>query len=182
MGQQRPLLTQGTSEGELRRWYWTKDELVVFARTLGVRTTGSKEQVTDRLADRLSGRVGRSESRSAPLTPQLTGPLASETVIPPSQRCSQVLRVFFTSAVGPSFRFDAAMREFIASADGAVTLGDAVDHWHRTRHQVREIGRQFDLNRFTRQWHLEHPGGSAEQLKAAWVTYRSQPTDKRPRA
>ena len=177
----RPLLTQGLSGAELRRWYWTKAELVAFARSVEIRTSGSKEQLTDRLADRLDGRVERAEPRRAPPAAQLTGPVTSATVIPPGQRCSQLLRAFFRSEIGPSFRFDGPMREFVSTANGAATLGDAVEHWRRTRHQQREIGRQFELNRFTRQWHREHPGGSAEQLRAAWLAYRSQPTDARPR-
>lgn len=180
MGEQRPLLAEALSGAELRRWYWTKAELVAFARALGVRTSGSKEQVTDRLADRLDGRGERSEPERRPAAPQLSGPVSAETVIPPGQRCSQLLRAFFESAIGASFRFDGAMRDFVSAADGAATLGDAVEHWHRTRHESREIGWQFELNRFTRQWYLEHPRGTALQLRAAWVDYRSQPTDARP--
>lgn len=181
MGEQRPLLTPGLSGAEFRRWYWTKAELVVFARALGVQTSGGKEQLTDRLADRLDGRVGGSEPEQRSATPQLTGEVGAETVIPHGQRCSQLLRRFFQSAVGPSFRFDAAMREFVSTANGAATLGDAVEHWHRTRQDAdREIGRQFELNRFTRQWWLENPGGSAEQLRAAWRVHRSLPADVRP--
>nr|WP_269452099.1 SAP domain-containing protein [Tessaracoccus coleopterorum] len=37
------------------RWYWVKDELVVFARALGVRTTGSKDLLTGRIAAALDG-------------------------------------------------------------------------------------------------------------------------------
>ena len=57
---------------------------------------------------------------------QLGGDLTESTVIPPGQRCSQVLRAWFVDQVGQQFHFDAAMREFIGSADGTTTLGDAL--------------------------------------------------------
>lgn len=62
------------------------------------------------------------------------------------------MRRWLTAAAGPSFRFDGAMREFFAAADGYTTLGDAVVHWHRTRSEpARAIDPQFELNRFSRQ-------------------------------
>jgi hypothetical protein len=182
MSEQRPPLSRDLDGAELRRWYWTKDELAVFARALGVRTSGSKEQLTDRLAHRLDGRAERRDPVRRTGEAQLASPVTADTVIPPGQRCSQVLRIFFESDIGSSFSFDGPMREFISAANGTATLGDAVEHWHRTRNQVREIGRQFELNRFTRQWHLDNPGGSPEQLRAAWRAYRSLPTDARSRA
>ena len=43
------------SGAELRRWYWLRNELVDFARTLGVTTTGTKTLLTQRLAHALDG-------------------------------------------------------------------------------------------------------------------------------
>lgn len=31
----------------------------------------------------------------------------------------------------------------------------------------------------TRAWHADHPGGSRDELLAAWHTYRSLPVDER---
>ena len=104
-------------------------------------------------------------------------------MIPPGQPCTQQVRHWLVGAVGPPFRFDGPMREFFASADGSRTLGDAVTHWHRTRKQTaRPIDPQFELNRFTRQWHLDHPNGSRAELLADWARYRALPVDQRGRA
>jgi hypothetical protein len=100
-------------------------------------------------------------------------------VIPPGQRSSHVLREFFTAEVGPSFRFDAAMRDFVANGAGK-TLGDAVDHWWASRDRdAPPIGPQFELNRFTREWWRANPGGTRDELRAAWLAYRNQPADLR---
>lgn len=75
------------------------------------------------------------------------------------------------------------MRQWFAETDGTETLGDAVAHWQATRGKSsEEIGRQFELNRFTRSWHAAHPDGSHEQLLDAWRHYRSLPVDARERA
>ena len=74
------------------------------------------------------------------------------------------------------------MRAFIGHREGA-TLSDAVDHWRRTRSEDRaSIDQQFELNRFTRRWYAEHPGGRREQLLQDWAIHRGTPTDESPPA
>lgn len=177
----RPPLALALPAAEFTRWYWRKDELVDFARTLGIATSGAKELLAQRIAATLDG------SEFIEPTPgrrnggrQLGGDLTEATMIPPGQRCSQVLRAWFVKHAGPQFHFDAAMREFIGSADGTTTLGDALAHWRTTRDGgPREIDAQFEYNRFTREWHRANPTGSREQLLADWAIYRSLPIDER---
>lgn len=167
---------------EFRRWYYLKAELTTFARELGLATGGSKESVADRIARALCGDEpprGETVDTVRGGGPQLEGPVSRATVIPPGQRSSQVLREFFTAEVGPSFRFDAAMRDVVAKGAGK-TLGDALDHWWASRNRDEApIGPQFELNRFTREWWRTNPGGSRDELRAAWLAYRNQPSDLR---
>lgn len=180
--EQRPAIAEVQSGSELRRWYWLKTELVDLARLRGVRTSGGKVELTDRLAAHLDGLPQLTPARAAApprANTQLAGSLTADTVIPPGQRSSQALRVFFTEAIGPQFRFDGPMRDFIASGAGK-TLGDAIAHWHATRDQPRtEIAPQFELNRFVRAWHEAHPDGTREQAIAAWHAHRALPIDRR---
>ncbi len=72
------------------------------------------------------------------------------------------------------------MRDFLATSEGA-TLDDAVAHWHMTRNAAkRPTAQSLEYVRFTREWHLAHPDGSAEQCRAAWRVHRSLPVDERP--
>jgi len=180
----RPTLRPGLAAEEFRRWYWLKDELIGFARELGIRSTGSKETLTARIAAKLGGGefVEPDEPRRGG-SGQLSGTLLPETVIPVGQRCSQAVRAWLAAQVGEGFRFDAEMRAFFANSDGTLTMQDAVDHWYATRGRgPRSIDNQFEYNRFTRTWYDEHPDGSRKDLLAAWQQYRSQPIDERGRA
>jgi hypothetical protein len=178
---ERPPLAPGLSGAELLRWYWLKDELVGLARQLGISAAGSKPELTQRLIAALDGEPVPTPTRrrASPPSAQLSGPLGPDTVIPPGQRCSQELRAFFAQHVGRTFRFDAAMRDFIAAGAGR-TLGDAVEHWHATRSSPPPpIGQQFELNRFLHDWYAaDHSGGRAEAI-AAWQAHRSLPVDAR---
>jgi hypothetical protein len=138
--------------------------------------------LTARLAAALDGVPPPAEAppapaRRSPAAKQLAAPVDDGTVIPESQRCSQVLRAFFTGRIGPAFHFDAFMRAFIAENAGR-TLGDAVQHWHDTRAQAqrpREVGAQFEFNRFLRAWHAGHPSGTRAEALNAWRAHRARP-------
>lgn len=191
--EQRPTICAVHSGTELQRWYWLKTELIDLARARGVSPGGGKRDLTARLAAHLDGKPLPPPARRAtapgdggdtrladharPAGKQLAGTLTTDTIIPAGQRSSQALRTFFTETIGPSFRFDGPMRDFIANGAGR-TLGDAVDHWHATRNRPRgEIAPQFELNRFTRAWHEAHPGGTHAQAIEAWQRHRALPRD-----
>ena len=168
---------------EFLRWYWLKDELALFARSIGRKATGSKGLLTERIAAALDGRAFAEPVARLPRPgTQLSGPLAPSTRIPAGQRCSQVVRAWLAGQLGPAFHFDAAMREYFAAADGTQTLQGAIEHWKNTRDSgPQDIDPQFEYNRFTRAWHESNPGGGREDLLAAWNRYRSSPVDERGR-
>lgn len=174
----RPALSTHLTESEFRRWYWLQAELAVFARELGVAAGGPKATLGDRIAARLGKREWLEPQQARFDGGALREPLSDASVISAGQRSSQQLRAYFSERIGTGFRFDGAMRSFIAT--GGVTLGQAVQHWHDTRGSVGlPIDPQFELNRFTRAWHAGNPGGSREELLAAWANYRSLPIDMR---
>lgn len=182
--EQRPQLSESLDAAELLRWYWLKDELSNFAKSLGIRSTGGKELLTQRIAAKLDGAAFVEPTREPRRgVEQLSGALSAATVIPLGQRCSQVVRAWFTEQVGPSFAFDGEMRAFFARADGTLTLQDALDHYLNTRGQRQKtIDAQFEYNRFTRAWHEANPSGDRAALLRAWQEYRSRPVDQRGRA
>lgn len=164
---------------EFRRWYWLKDELAAFARSNGVSASGSKPDIADRIHAFLDGTEIPPPTPRSRSAAKLVEPINRDTVIPPGQRASQQLRPFFESEIGTSFRYDWFMRTFLSENAGA-TLGDAVDHWHATRDTpTPETPAQLEFVRFTKQWHLDHPDGSAAECRAAWAHHRSLPVDQR---
>lgn len=179
----RPILAPGLLEEEFLRWYWLKAELESFARQLDIRATGSKDLLTARIGAALAGRpfAEPAPARRAGGC-QLSGVLTPSTVIPEGQRSSQVVRAWMLEQIGPSFHFDAEMREFFAASDGTKTMQDAVDYYLSTRDQgSKSIDGQFEYNRFTRAWHQQHPTGSRDKLLTDWRTYRDTPIDQRGR-
>ncbi len=46
----RPDIDACKDAAEFRQWYYLKEELVVFARANGLKTTGGKFDIADRIA------------------------------------------------------------------------------------------------------------------------------------
>lgn len=180
----RPALDSGLSAQEFQRWYWLKSELIDFARSLDIKTAGSKTVLTERIAATLDGQTFQEPAtlRCRGTSRQLSGRLSLQTVIPQGQRCSQVVRAWMTEHVDGGFHFDKHMREFFAQTNGTQTLQDAAEHWLATRGVSKDsIDPQFEYNRFTRAWYEEHPDGTRHELLAAWRDYRARPIDERGR-
>lgn len=165
---------------QFSRWYWLKTELAGFARSQGLPASGGKEQLAERISAVLDGRPQPSPPAAKRSTKQLAGPPTADRAVPKGQRCSQLLRAWFTEQLGAGFHFDVHMPDFFAAADGNSTLADALAHWQETRTaSAPEIGRQFELNQFTRTWFSGHPDGTREQMHAARQLHRSLPKDLR---
>jgi hypothetical protein len=110
---------------------------------------------------------------------RLEGGLSRKTVIPEGVVLSRHLREWFEAELGPGFRSDRRLREFLRTGAGK-TLGDAVDQYLATRDSGPvEIEPQFELNRFTRLWWEANPDGTREELREAWRQYRDTPAELR---
>lgn len=182
-GESRPALTPALTGAELGRWYWTLAELSALAREMGLSAGGGKTAVTARLAAALDGLPPEPAAPAASAARrsghQLAAPVDGATVIPPGQRCSQLLREFFVREIGPGFHFDAFMRDYVARGAGR-TLAEAVAHWHATRARAaepQEVGAQFEFNRFLRDWYAARPDGTRAEALAAWQAHRARPRD-----
>lgn len=79
----RPRLTDNLTGADLLRWYWLKEELTNFARQLGIRATGSKALLTQRIAAKLDDvPFAEPHPTKRATRAQLDGALTAATVIP----------------------------------------------------------------------------------------------------
>ncbi len=172
----RPAVSDVSDQETLLRWYWLRDELVVIARRLGVGVHCGKVELTARIAAHLSRLPPPSEDPVAVRHDRLPATLTGDTVIEPGQRCTQALREWLAARVGEALRFDGPMRT--AVSEGGITLDGLVGVWRATRRRSDDdIAPQFEFNRFSRQWHSEHPGGLREDMLRVWRAHRDAPRD-----
>ena len=173
----RPALTAALSSAEFRRWYWLRTELAQFCRAHGLPAGGAKLDLAARIARHLDGappsppaRAPGRPGREAAAAPTPSG------LIPPDVRCDQRLRAFFVGQVGSTFRFTVRFQQWLHDNAGA-SYADAVAAWQvlaRDR-TPGQIAPQFEYNRFTRSFRLNHPGATHRAVTTAWQGHRSAP-------
>ena len=170
----RPALTAAMSGASFRRWYWLRSELVAFARTRGLPTSGGKIDIADRIALHLDGKplmpLAPRRRRTVSALPTLEG------IIPPAVQCDQRLRAFFTDQIGSSFRFTVRFQRWLHDHAGE-TYAAAVDSWRALAadRTVTPIAPQFEYNGFTRSYRHSHPGATHAEVTQAWQAQRSKP-------
>ncbi len=175
----RPDLASVETGTELRRWYWMKAELLAECRRRGLPTSGSKPDLTERLAADLDGVDPPTPARRTTSSRRLPEPLADDTPIRPGQAATQQLRAFFVERIGSGFRYDVFMREAIAAGD--TTLGELVAHWYATRDaEPPPTLPQLEYVRFTRAWFAARPDGDPAACRRAWAEFRALPVELRP--
>lgn len=154
----RPSLNKDLNVDVFRDFYWLKEELQTFCRENGISASGSKLEITDRIAIFLeTGKIHNPMRRrsSSPKENQIEE-LSLDTVITENHRCSQVVRAFFKSVI-PKFHFSTYIQNYFKESVGK-TYRDAVDAWYEEEERKKDpsyqkqIGAQFEYNQFTRDY------------------------------
>jgi hypothetical protein len=168
----RPKLSPRLPEDGFLKHYWLKRELIDFCRAHGLRSSGTKDQLTRRIADHLAGRPISPTPQKSRIEDPLPGELTLHTKIGRGWRFSAELRAFFVCHCGSRFRFNEAVRSFIAEGNGK-TLGQAIEVYRASlKSAPKPIGAQFQYNRHMRQYKLDHPGSTRAQAIEAWWRFR----------
>src|SRR5690625_5061049 len=111
--QLRPELNRDLNVQAFHSFYWLKEELQTFCRENGISTSGSKLEITDRIAIFLETGIIQKPMRKRSPTPVETKleDLSLDTIITENHRCSQVVRAFFKSVI-PKFHFSTYIQTY----------------------------------------------------------------------
>ncbi len=176
----RPALDTQLSAAAFLRWYWLKDELAAFCRSQGLPAGGSKQALTNRIAQYLETGLKTPGREPAPekSAPKGHVPLTftRATVIGPGWTCSQSLRAFFEQEIGRAFHFDASLRDFIHNGQGK-TLQEVILAWQKAQNSPaeKEIAPQFEYNQHIRDYLKTNPGASLRAAIRAWNERKQNP-------
>lgn len=184
MTEKRPDIESLTTSSALRRWYWTKDELLSECRRLSLRVSGGKFTLLDRIAyyydtgetvfpgDKKPKTTSKFDWHSADLSP--------ETVITDSYKNSQNVRRFFQAQVGVHFKFNIASMAWM-KANAGKTLADAVEAIKAMEAEAAKPGFQSKIaahnqfNQYTRDFLADNPAMGMKDVRHFWALKRALP-------
>ncbi|MEO0830543.1 MAG: DUF6434 domain-containing protein, partial [Pseudomonadota bacterium] len=117
----RPDIAQCLDAASFRQWYYLKEELVSFARAKGLKTTGGKFEIADRIAYFLDHGTPPVEAKTRKkITSKFdwhSAPLTPDTVITDSYKNTQNMRRFMQRAI-PGFKFSIPFMDWMKANVG----------------------------------------------------------------
>ena len=167
---ERPELNIELDAVTFRSFYYLKQELADFCRENGLPTSGSKAELTDRIAYFLdTGSVLKSSAERK--TAVRISTLTEDTVIEPNIVCSEKHRAFFSEKIGKSFSFNVLFQKWLKANTGK-TYGDAIRAYYRILEEKKltktEIGGQFEYNTYIRDFFADNPGKNLHDAIVCW--------------
>ncbi|MEL6822332.1 MAG: DUF6434 domain-containing protein [Calditrichota bacterium] len=181
----RPRLDIDISETDFKEFYWLKEELVAFCRSVGISTSGSKTELENRIIQFLhNGDIATPKRKKKPLSAfdWRNEPLSRETIITDSYKNNQNVRQFFTKQIGKRFRFNIAFMDWMKVNIGK-NLGNAVDAWldieeqQKTRSEPKKILPHLQYNRYIRDFLADNPDKSMQDAITYWKIKKSKRGD-----
>lgn len=184
----RPKLSKGITLAEFKDYYWLKTELVEFCRLIGIRYSGGKIEIANRIIKYLE--TGEIEPKKTLMAKPLSTfdwnnePLSIETVLTDNYKNTENVRRFFKQQIGVGFKFNVPFMNWLKSNTGA-TLGDAVVQWDviqnklKDKNQVKVIAPQFEYNTYIRDFLKDNPGLTRKDAIKCWNIKRELPGAKK---
>ncbi len=183
----RPNLNKRISPKDFREFYWLKEELIQFCRAQGLRTSGSKIEITERIDKFL--KTGDKEQIKTNSTSKSTSKfdwknekLSLETKITDNYKSTENVREFFEQQIGKHFKFNVKFMNWMKANTGK-TLEVAIDEWERIRvekknnTQAKDIAPQFEYNRYLRDFLVDNPTSSRALGIKLWKIKKSKRGD-----
>ena len=172
----RPPIETITSGTELRRWYWLKADLVAHARRLGLKTSGGKFEILDRIAQYLdTGDVPAEKTpRSTSTFDWHKASLDDDTMLTDNYKNTQNVRRYFEARLGEGFKFNIEFMAWLKENTG-LSLGDACTEYRAMK--VREAAPGFQskiadhnqFNQYTRDFLADNPGAGMDDVRRVWA-------------
>ena len=167
---ERPELNIELDAATFRSFYYLKQELADFCKENGLPTSGSKIELTDRIAYFLdTGSVLKPTAERK--TAVNIGTLTEDTVIEPNIVCSEKHRMFFCEKIGKGFSFNVPFQKWLKASAGK-TYGDAIRAYYRILEEKKqgktEIGSQFEYNTYIRDFFADNPGKDLHDAIVCW--------------
>lgn len=163
------------------KWYWLKEELTGFCKANGIPASGSKTELTERIAYFLDTgkvpevtKIRRVSSKVASIT--------LDSLIEPDLVCSEVHRAFFKEQIGASFSFNVAFQKWLKANTGK-TYKEAVEAYFAILEDKKNsksvIGKQFEYNTYIRDFMAANKGRSLDDAIKCWNYKKSLPGHNR---
>ncbi|MBN1183529.1 MAG: hypothetical protein JXB49_14665 [Bacteroidales bacterium] len=173
-------MDKNTNAEEFVNFYWLKDELLTFCKYYALQTSGSKDDLTQRIYKYLkTGKAGIASKRKNTKKQKVSTPLSLDAKIPDEYKNDERHRIFFKSEIGEHFKFNVPFMNWMKENSGK-TYKEAVEEWNRIVSEKKQgkktkIPSQFQYNQYTRDFFNANPEAKRDDAIKCWKYKKSLP-------
>ena len=174
----KPKIATITTGAELKQWYWPKSDLIAEAKRRGLKTSGAKFDILNRIAHFLD--TGEAEAQIP--KPRIKRSkfdwhcetLTPETLLTNGYKNTQNVRRFFKSQLGEGFKFNIEFMAWLKSNEGK-TLADACTEYRAMKQREADpsfqskIAPHNQFNQYTRDFLADNPNLGMDDVRRVWA-------------
>lgn len=172
---ERPELDRQLTGNTFRSYYYLKEELVNFCRLNELPASGSKIEITERIAYYLdTGKVLPASIKTKATTN--VDNISEQTKIESNFVCSEKHRAFFKEKIGKGFYFNVIFQKWLKNNAGK-TYEEAINAYYQILEEKKTsktmIDKQFEYNTYIRDFFANNQGRSLEEAIKCWKYKKS---------
>lgn len=162
-------LTKDLTPDEFKEYYFLKEELKGFCRQEGLKVSGSKQDLENRIIHYLSTGEELKESGIKKYMNEIPSEITLDSKLGENFKCSEDRREFFEKEIGKGFKFKVKFQRWL-KANPDKTYRDAVDAYFEIQNSTEktEIGKQFQYNQYIRDFFEDNGDKSLDDAIKCW--------------
>ena len=180
----RPQLTKDLKSEDFKEYYFLKEELKDFCKKEGLKVSGSKNQLEERIIYYLDtgksldnsrsiknkNNYSKSNSNKATTSEEIT----LDSILGENFKCSEDKREFFEKEIGEGFKFKVKFQKWLKTNPDK-TYQDAINAYHELQNsnEKTKIDKQFQYNQYIRDFFDDNDDKTLNDAIKCWKYKKS---------
>ena len=167
-------LTKELKAEEFKEYYFLKEDLKDFCRSEGLKVSGSKEDLENRIIHYLSTGEELDEPTIKQFSNESKTEIALDSRLGENFKCSEDKRAFFEKEIGPGFKFKVKFQKWLKSNPDK-TYREAIEAYHEIQNskEKTKIDKQFQYNQYIRDFFEDNGDKSLDDAIKCWKYKKS---------
>ena len=167
-------LTKDLKPDEFKDYYFLKEDLKDFCRKEGLKVSGSKQELEERIVHYLSTGKELVKPKISQSKNERVSEISLDSRLGENFRCSEDKREFFENEIGPGFKFKVKFQKWLKSNPDK-TYRDAIDAYHEIQNskEKTKIDKQFQYNQYIRDFFESNDDKSLDDAIKCWKYKKS---------
>ena len=175
----RPQLTKDLKSEDFKEYYFLKEELKDFCKKEGLKVSGSKNQLEERIIYYLDtgksldnsrsiknkNNYSKSNSNKATTSEEIT----LDSILGENFKCSEDKREFFEKEIGKGFKFKVKFQKWL-KVNPDKTYQDAINAYYELQNskEKTKIDKQFQYNQYIRDFFDDNDDKTLNDAIKCW--------------